>query len=222
MKAVILVLSPEECCNLFRGDLSILVRKKFPKDYVGWVYIYCTKGKPYLFHEKGNVFGDDIYELTNDSTSDLPNYKHAYVVGGTLNGKVVAKVWCAKVEETHIYVKNHEDNALLKNSCLTVDEFMNYLGNKPYGYAIHITNLEIFEEPKDLWEFKTPMMAERYKYDLEKAYEDDYEIGTRLAEGIADPKYECANCVELTELSEGYYGLSHAPRSGWCYVAELK
>ena len=44
MKAVILVLSPEECYNLFNGNLSVLVRKKFSKDYVGWVYIYCTKG----------------------------------------------------------------------------------------------------------------------------------------------------------------------------------
>ena len=158
MKAILISIKPKYVADILNGKKTIEIRKKFPKDYVGWVYIYCTKGKPYLFHEKGNVFGDDIYELTNDSTSDLPNYKHAYVVGGALNGKVVARFWCDKVEEIeHRLLERHytetlNDKELLTKSCLSHEEIHNYLRTN-IGYAIHINDLEIFDKPKELSEF---------------------------------------------------------------------
>ena len=111
--------------------------------------------------------------------------------------------------------KTLDKNELPRLSCLSHKDLDNYLQGEN-GCAIHITKLEIFDKPKELWQFKTPTNAKRYEKDLEQAYEDDYEIGTRIAEGIANDD-ECANCVELTELSECYYGLQRPPQS-WCYV----
>ncbi len=213
MKAMILVLKHKECMNLLKGDLSILVRRKFSKDFVGWIYVCWPKDEKLIWLKENSRCEEYI------------------------NGKVVAKVWCSKVEkliDRDTKEKNHyslgtetlQIDELEKMSCLDIQELCKYIGKGTrclcgdYGYAIHINNLKIFDKPKDLWRFKTPIMAKRYKYDLEKAYEDDCEIGTRIAEGVANDD-ECANCVELTELSEGYYGLSRAPRSGWCYVESI-
>lgn len=158
MKSVLLSKQPQIVANVLNENSKLLVCKKFPKDFVGWVYIYCTMGKPYLYHEKTNLYGDDIYELTNDSTSDLPNRKHAYTVGNELNGKVVARFWCDKVkylveDKFHeYYTEELEENEILKKSCLTYSQLFNYLKGK-VGYAIHISKLEVFDKPRKLREF---------------------------------------------------------------------
>ena len=40
----------------------------------------------------------------------------------------------------------------LKETCLTSKEFCDYLGEK-VGYGWHISNLKIYDPPRDLWEF---------------------------------------------------------------------
>ena len=148
MKAIMISIRPEWIAKILNGKKTIEIRKRFPKDYVGWVYIYCTKeqGLARLYNGRWN----DTFVCEKDITDN--EFKRMYS-GYDGKGKVVARFWCDKVEETHIYAKNHEDNALLKNSCLTVNEFMNYLGNKSYGYAIHITKVKPFDKPKEIKEF---------------------------------------------------------------------
>lgn len=85
---------------------------------------------------------------------------------GNWNGKVLARFWCDKVEEiVYDYGGLYEmfqtseidcDNLNCK-SCLTDNELKEYLKPKREhgnicGYAIHITNLEIFDEPKEISE----------------------------------------------------------------------
>ncbi len=147
MRAMILCLSPGECAKLLNGDLSVLARKKFPKDYVGWVYIYCTKGGKYLFK--------DIYaEKNGEGKLYYVDDKEHDSWSQQLNGKVVARFWCNKVEEIKwelpnklIFPKN-----MLANACLSGEELYKYLGEKG-GYAIHIDDLKIFDEPKEINEF---------------------------------------------------------------------
>ena len=43
MKSILLSIKPEWLCKILNGEKTIEVRKKFPKDYVGWVYLYCSK-----------------------------------------------------------------------------------------------------------------------------------------------------------------------------------
>lgn len=129
-----------------------VIRKKFPKDYVGWVYVYCTK--------------DGYLHLENNGKwSYSRNQKYTYV----RTGKVVCRFWCDKVEEiddcfTMEHINNEypdtyelgvmEEEQLLKECCLTKEE-MNayYKGAKEPLKAIHINDLEIFDKPKEISEF---------------------------------------------------------------------
>lgn len=43
MKAILMSIRPQHMAKILNGKKTIEIRKKFPKDYVGWVYIYCTK-----------------------------------------------------------------------------------------------------------------------------------------------------------------------------------
>lgn len=56
MRAVLMSIRPEHLVKILNGNKTIEVRKAVPKDYIGWVYLYCTKGKPYLYKNKGVWF----------------------------------------------------------------------------------------------------------------------------------------------------------------------
>lgn len=155
MKAIIISIKPKFCAKIMNGDKTIEVRKLFPKKYVGWVYIYCTKGKPYLWK------GGYRPMHTVDTHNPFNYYWHLYskdsTLNGGFNGKVVARFWCYKMEEitTEKWSPSKEQD-LLKASCLTENQLFDYCNlesGKPF-YAIHISKLEIFDEPKELSEFK--------------------------------------------------------------------
>ena len=141
--------------------------------------IYCTKGKPTL---KGLIA------------------KSWYGLGGyfdyeKLNGKVVARFNATAEEiicrpicgEWECYTKTQGYSEIAKASCLKNKEIVHYLKGKS-GTAIHITNLEIFDKPKELSEFKS------YKKNI---------VNTKIN-----------GMVFETELDNS---LIKAPRS-WCYV----
>lgn len=108
--------------------------------------LYCTKAKPYLYRRD-----DDNFELSNKLNSeDINDYKKYY---GLNNGKIVAE--CDfEVEKIHKFyccgfIVNTNTmcyRELLGKSCLSDEEISNYSPN----YAIHIKNLHIFDEPKEL------------------------------------------------------------------------
>ena len=67
MKAILMSIKPKYVAKILNGEKTIEIRKKFPKDYVGWVYIYCTKDKKHPvapFHFKEGWF----YKEYNDNT----------------------------------------------------------------------------------------------------------------------------------------------------------
>ena len=137
MKSILLSIKPQWVEKILNGKKTIEVRKQFPKDYVGWVYIYCTKDKKY---------------------ANLINR------GGFLTGMVVARFWCDKVEEILNYGLARRSEIMMKEllekSCLAMNELNEYAPHKEYQendfiYAIHISKLEIFDKPKYLNEYYT-------------------------------------------------------------------
>lgn len=116
--------------------------------------LYSCKAKPYLVDERkmryhNFVLGDNSVLKSNEK--DL-----------VLNGKIVAE--CDfEVEEIYIvksygFPRNIEivytDSLrqpiyLSQKSCLKLEDICEYLNHKD-GYAIHIKNLHIFDEPKEL------------------------------------------------------------------------
>ena len=174
-KSILLSIKPEWVAKILNGEKTIEVRKKFPKDFVGWVYIYCSKNKT------GKNNGNHIGRCYPIETA-------LKTISG--KGKVVARFWCDKVEtislpytyfrtnkwvgcenERTLQTKTLDEPDLLKKSCISEQEIYKYLNFKKSprecGYAIHISKLEIFDKPKKL-------------IDLVKSYrgEGDYMVAT--------------------------------------------
>ena len=104
--------------------------------------LYSCKAKPYLNDYRSMEGCNQFVLMTKPYNS--------------LNGKIVAE--CDfKVEEityndNAYYFDYTNAYAVLKRSCLSCCEIDNYL-KRQNGYAIHIKNLHIFDEPKELSDY---------------------------------------------------------------------
>ena len=155
MKNILISIRPQYVAKILNKEKTIEVRKRFPSDYVGWVYIYCCK-------QRKNEIGCHI------------NYEK-------VDGKVVARFWCDKVEE--IKPQFTKDNKgvsyitetksyieLCNESRLLSYKLNNYLLSKN-GYAIHITKLEIFDKPKEIREFETRHWNSKNSFERDNVYQ---------------------------------------------------
>lgn len=130
--------------------------------------LYCTKAKPML---------RKFYNYCLDKHNDNYYWKKGQVTPYNLNGKIVAEcdyeveeIVCAKLDYALSYSidgtgQAFYDNSihyepfylglnisninLSKRSCLTNKEMYDYLQGED-GKAIHIKNLHIFDEPREL------------------------------------------------------------------------
>ena len=156
MKAILISIKPRHNKNILNEIKTLEIRKKFPKDYVGWVYIYNTKDFKDGYLTCAYI-GNKLEFIT--SFSEHKKYR----------GKVIARFWCDKVEEIKYHFGYYDmgewtESYILENACLTAEELDNYLQaskeydekkvSRVYGYGIHITKLEIFTKPKEISEFK--------------------------------------------------------------------
>lgn len=158
MKSVLLSIRPEWVAKILNGQKTIEIRKKFPKDYVGWIDLYCTKGEPYLVNDLGN------YVLS---------YNHEQWTNSIVNGKVVARFWCDKVEEIELdkdFSKIDETvKYIIGKAGLSLFQAFDYLqGNN--GYAIHISKLKVFDRPRELYLFEPYCSKYPEKSYCEKRY----------------------------------------------------
>lgn len=151
MKSIILSCTPAECEKIVNGDMSILVRKKVPKETPFKVYIYCAKSDKYLLDRDsdGSMFCWDKKE------HHYP-FKYEKDHEELFNGKVIGSFVCDKVDkytfshyEAEYRVTHVEQDAM----CLNQPELIRYgKGNTLYGW--HISDLKIYDEPKELSEFR--------------------------------------------------------------------
>ena len=160
-KSLMLSIQPKHLVNILNGNKTLELRRNVPKDFKGWVYLYCTKGKPYI-----RELGDNYF--TECSKVDV--YK--------LNGKVVARFWFDEYiaykyyeDDNSYFAKRPQDvgygaEEVLERLCLSRDEFKAYGKGKDL-YAWHIKKLEIFDEPKSLSDFYKATLY--YSWRLQKA-----------------------------------------------------
>lgn len=132
-KAILMSIKPQYVCEILNGKKTIEVRKRFPKDYVGWVYIYCTKEKLSAniwvskTPEKCSKVILSLNEMQEDAELDnfmnvefiekYPQYagETIYFHPTNLNGKVVARFWCDKISE--LECEFWEEPLFDENSC---------------------------------------------------------------------------------------------------------
>ena len=196
-EAIMIPAKPKEYANILNSIQSILVRKTFLKDYVGWVYVYCTKDNKEGLH----VAKDKWVCLKHNKVLKECCY----------NGTIIARFWCDKVEEIkyHPYDCTFYTDTLdtvicadtpvssfEKASGLSYFELSDYLynGKEKVGYTIHISNLETFDKPKELKEFfkKCPC------------------------------KYNKGIFAKDTHISDDGQHLVVPIKSGYCYVPRMK
>lgn len=135
MKAVMLSIRPEWCSKIASGKKTIEVRKTRPKlktPFKG--YIYCSCKGTLDPHKYLEVHADDgkIYNV---------------------NGKVMGEFTCDYIKPYGMVLSAPELMNLTRTSCLSVHEFCEYAGEKPKVYGWHISNLAIYDKPKELSAF---------------------------------------------------------------------
>lgn len=140
MKAVMLAVQPKWVEKIANGKKTIEVRKTAPKCGVPFKgYIYVTKGKPYLYR----VDDDDNFELTNTLRPKVYEYVKDY---NEQNGNVIGEFVCDSAE----WMSMRDCD----KACMTLKEAVDYSKGKKL-YAWHISDLKIYDKPKELSEFYT-------------------------------------------------------------------
>ena len=196
MIAIMISDKPKWCAKMMNGEKSIEVRKNKALasaiqkliDKYGYadIYVCCSKGQGLVWDNQGKgLVNSKLFPYDKDDP------EHHRLV----NGKVPFKFRCYNVgivEHNILSGWNHFEDCyntfierfysysdLLKESCLKSNELHNYLKGQT-GYAIHISQLEIFDKPKELKHFRKHCgkMFDVYSNCINcKAYEVDWDLG---------------------------------------------
>lgn len=215
MTSILISIRPEWVAKILNGQKTIEIRKTAPKEWEDFIfekskerpkpmtgYIYCTKGKDVLTH---NRFDNTV------------GFFKTYAYGDTdLNGKVVAKFTLREVEEIHrvgVFEGNPSIDAfatntktyaeLLEESCLKKTEIDEYLTSvkKTVGYAWHISDLVIFDEPKELGNGTIFREANATEFSHKEPF---------------DPLDDSNN--EYCRVTEDWHRPIYKAPQSWCYV----
>lgn len=182
MKSVLISIHPKWCDLIASGNKTIEVRKTRPKIETPFkCYIYETKAR-----------------------SDMPTFvdEDGHVIY-TGRGQVIGEFVCDYI--TDIKPFGFDDIAgFEKQTCLTSADIVKYL-NGFYGYGWHISDLKIYDKPKELSEFYVRKHDER-----------DYCQGCVHHE-CPVTKYPCYECVDDKDNRAYLY----RPPQSWCYVEEV-
>lgn len=209
MKAVMLSIQPKWCEKIASGEKTVEVRKTRPKIETPFkCYIYATKPKKYYRVSKSLAATDENLYLAKGKVQMCDGFQ--FWAEGTeyerLNGKVIGEFVCDRIEEIGFSPEMHgkyicRDQSFIEQSCIPFDQMFDYLGDG-YGYGWHISDLVIYDKPKELSEFY------HYCGDEPKCDGCNY----LYVESNEGGHYE-----QCCSLMEGCKPLSRPPQS-WCYV----
>lgn len=136
MKAVLISIQPKWCEKIFNGQKMIEVRKSRPSIPTPFkVYVYCTK-MPFDI--------TDINDLSTDVVRKAADGR----------GKVIGELVCERVRAYIPFgLRGFElSPKWLEQMCLSKEQLDKYGGLKTL-YGWHITDLKIYDKPKELGEF---------------------------------------------------------------------
>lgn len=141
-KAVLISIQPRWCKKIASGEKTIEVRKTRPKLPTPFkCYIYCTKSELLTrSHYDGRIY-----------VSTSKKYKKALEESGnkTLSGMVIGEFVC----DTFVIDITYGHDALFNAAaCMSDADVAAYcLNSQMFGW--HISNLKIYDKPKELSEF---------------------------------------------------------------------
>ena len=188
MKSVLISIQPKWCELIADGKKTIEVRKTRPKLETPFkCYIYETKAYDTLFG-KGKP-------------------KKLCVSGGRVIGEFV----CDRVEQGHIlWVKEQPEyyDKVEETTQLTYRQMFDYLGESGVGYFWHISDLVIYDKPRELSEFYVEGDCDCMN--CKKCYWFDRGNGYNV-------ENDCNLAYKCVELHKSFKPIIRPPQS-WCYV----
>lgn len=138
-KAVMLSIRPKWCEKIASGEKTIEVRKTRPKlDTPFKAYIYCTM----------------------PDAKDPHNILELHGADGKIrkaNSKVIGEFTCERISLIAYdggELSSTTNAAFSPATCLTQTEIIAYIGDKGHCYGWHIADLLIYDEPRELTEFR--------------------------------------------------------------------
>lgn len=210
MKSVLISINPKWVEKIASGEKTIEVRKTSPKGVPFKAYIYCTSS---------NVHDCILIDKSGLVLTYATNHKTAIVDSGYCgNGKVIGEFVCDKVDEYNFHEGLTEFNSMglpsriygsylifaddYKAMCLSYDEVKNYgKGKTLYGW--HISDLKIYDKPKELSEFNRPCPSVNHNCEHCITYGKPYQWDFDEEAG----KIFCTRRITR-------------PPQSWCYVEE--
>ena len=177
-RAILMSIKPEWTGLIFAGTKTVEIRKNKPNIKPPFkVYIYCTAP---------NTKNPCKLLEIHDSNGKIHKG----------NGKVVGEFVCDSIYPIGYTIDGFADIIDVKETCLSPSDFVKYGKGKPL-YGWHISNLKIYDSPKEIGEFRREC--------LEDLYCESCALYSNYAE-------KCEN--------EALY-LKRPPQS-WCYVEEVE
>ena len=139
MKSILLSIKPKYVELIANGSKTIEVRKNRPKIETPYkCYIYETKRK----------------QVEKLDGCEITYYGRGRVIGSFNCDRIDSYVGRYENKDYwDLSVKEWEE--LKKKSCLTIPQILEYTGDCPRCYGWHISDLKIYDKPRDLSEFKT-------------------------------------------------------------------
>lgn len=186
IKSVLISINPQYCGMIANGKKTIEVRKSRPKLETPFkVYIYCTKSNKYFFHGGKPYIKDNV-----------------------LNGKVIGEFVCDDIIGG--FLISPWSDFLQKQTCLTYEE-INAYGKNKLMYYWHISDLKIYDEPKEISDFRKPCIMPESPYCpwCDKGYEyiSESEAEFYRIDGECSTEWVCLNYITR-------------PPQSWCYLDE--
>lgn len=156
MKSVMLSIQPKYCELIASGKKTIEVRKTAPKLEMPF--------KCYIYETKRKVMKSFIWK-NGDGLTSIPNGAKVIPISKTQRrvkynargrGKVIGEFVCDEIMPVMSFCS--EPNAIKAHELpfigMTDKEVIDYLGNGKDGYGWHISDLKIYDTPKELREFR--------------------------------------------------------------------
>ncbi len=137
MKKILISIRPQWCEKIASGKKTIEVRKSAPKEVPFKAYIYCSYGNDkenYMLGRRGKVIGEFVCDKIDEI---VPDYNPA-----------AEKFFYGYIVDT-------------TPTCLSEEEMQNYGKNKPLWFW-HISDLKIYDKPKELSDFTSPRVCINY------------------------------------------------------------
>ena len=156
-KAVLISIQPKWCELIASGRKTVEVRKSRPKiDTPFKCYIYCTNNQVFA---QSSMEGEYF-------TAPKSGLRELECCGSKiLNGKVIGEFVCDDITKFAIDPKldNLTLMSMANRSCLSKPQLEDYCSDY-WLYGWHISDLKIYDKPKELSEFKATRPPQSWCY----------------------------------------------------------